>query len=157
MTKFNTTNEIENFDFADACVGEIVAREGGVRMYLANVKIKPENSCNRDIRLMRTNDLELRIADGKITKFVLEGYKRYNADGVLLEQLPDVPVAPEDYFESLKKLFDGMVYSLTKEDEEYRMIVDVIEEDEESTYELVVTGTGDEEHWDRFLNVDSMI
>ena len=44
-------------------------------MTLSNVTILPENSCNRDIREMRANDLVLKIEEPVIRSLVREGYK----------------------------------------------------------------------------------
>ena len=47
-----------------------------------NVTILPANSCNRDIREMRANELVLQISEPKIEALVEEGYKVY--DGLCL-------------------------------------------------------------------------
>ena len=51
--------------------------------------ILPENSCNRDIREMRANDLVLKIEEPVIRSLVREGYKVYDANGILLRTCGD--------------------------------------------------------------------
>lgn len=60
---------------------------GFFHMTLSNVTILPENSCNRDIREMRANDLVLKIEEPVIRSLVREGYKVYDANGALLRTL----------------------------------------------------------------------
>ena len=55
--KYTTTNEFNQFEFEEAHISDIQIVEGRFYMLLDNVKILPDNSCNRDIRKMRTNEL----------------------------------------------------------------------------------------------------
>lgn len=52
-----------------------------------NVTILPANSCNRDIREMRANELVLKISEPKIEALVEEGYKVYDANGNLKQKM----------------------------------------------------------------------
>ena len=87
--RFHTENEFDNFDFRESYLQGIVQMSGSFRATIDQVKIKPENSKNRDIRMMRTNNLELHIADAVVTSIVEEGVKIYNADEVLQQEIPD--------------------------------------------------------------------
>ena len=60
---FRTVDEFENFDFNEAHIGGIEVKSGHVFLYLDNVMISAKNSCNRDIREMRTNELILKLQD----------------------------------------------------------------------------------------------
>ena len=80
--KYYTENELQNFRFEGAYIAETCAVNGIFEMILDNVTILPQNSCNRDIREMRANELKLKIREPEITAFVEEGYKVFDADGV---------------------------------------------------------------------------
>ena len=68
--------------------------------YAASVQsICPENSCNRDIRMMRTNELLFKISDAEIISLVEEGYNEYDADGNLKHTYPDEEVEKAKYDE----------------------------------------------------------
>ena len=103
---FRTVDEFENFDFNEAHIGGIEVKSGHVFLYLDNVMISAKNSCNRDIREMRTNELVLKLQDGQITSFVKEGVKVYNADGVFQREIPDEIIPAEKYEETFEMLFD---------------------------------------------------
>ena len=51
--KYSTINEVNHFEFGEAVVGDIQLTERMFHLVLDNVKICPENSCNRDIRMQR--------------------------------------------------------------------------------------------------------
>ena len=78
--KYYTENELQNFRFEGAYIAETCAVNGIFEMILDNVTILPQNSCNRDIREMRANELKLKIREPEITAFVEEGYKVYDAE-----------------------------------------------------------------------------
>ena len=97
-------NELQNFRFEGAYIAETCAVNGIFEMILDNVTILPQNSCNRDIREMRANELKLKIREPEITAFVEEGYKVYDADGNLKEKKEDILIAAEDQAAKLKEL-----------------------------------------------------
>ena len=59
--KYTTTDELEHFSFTETYIADVQVTGGFFHMTLSNVTILPENSCNRDIREMRANDLVLKI------------------------------------------------------------------------------------------------
>ena len=73
--KYTTTDELEHFSFAEAYIADVQVTGGFFHMTLSNVTILPENSCNRDIREMRANDLVLKIEEPVIRSLVREGLR----------------------------------------------------------------------------------
>ena len=128
--KYSTINEVNHFEFGEAVVGDIQLTERMFHLVLDNVKICPENSCNRDIRMMRTNELLFKISDAEIISLVEEGYNEYDADGNLKHTYPDE--------------------ELTLQSGVYTFIIDGTND---RTYALKVTGSGDTQEWNRFLEV----
>lgn len=149
---FFTENEVETFDFGEAHVGELRFGLGPFYMLLDNVKILETNSCNRDVRTMRTNGLTFRIVDPQVLSVIEEGYKVYNADGILQQEVPDRTVDPEEYADLCAMLEEAVVYEIKKEDSIYRISID----GEEHAYTLEIKGAGDSEEWDRFMNLAEM-
>ena len=113
--KYYTENELQNFRFEGAYIAETCAVNGIFEMILDNVTILPQNSCNRDIREMRANELKLKIREPEITAFVEEGYKVYDADGNLEEKKEDILIAAEDQAAKLKELEGCEIYSIEQE------------------------------------------
>lgn len=147
---FQTTNEFQHFEFEETHIGDIQVMDGVFRILLDNVKIQPENSCNRDIRKMRCNELELRIENPTIQKVIREGYILRDADGKLREQIPDEVIEPEQFEEVWENFPDAEVYSAIRQEQLYTFVVDALDE---RTYTVCVQGDGDVESWERFLNL----
>ena len=158
--KYTTTNEFNQFEFEEAHISDIQIVEGRFYMLLDNVKILPDNSCNRDIRKMRANELFLKVTNGSMTSLIEEGYKLYDANGKLTREIEDREVSVEEYKEITDAFIDGMVYEIEKNVPEengkiqYRFVIDAANE---RTYTMLVFGEGDIEEWDRFLNLDSTL
>ena len=158
--KYTTTNEFNQFEFEEAHISDIQIVEGRFYMLLDNVKILPDNSCNRDIRKMRTNELFFKVTNGTMTSLIEEGYKLYDANGKLTREIEDREVIASEYKEITDEFIDGMVYEVEKtilEDKnqvQYRFVIDAANE---RTYTMIVLGDGDLEEWDRFLNLDSTL
>lgn len=146
---FFTENEVGNFDFSEAYIAELRFGLGPFYMLLDNVKILEANSRNRDVRTMRTNGLTFRITEPQIVTVTEEGYKLYNANGVLLQEVPDRTVDPQEYAGLCKELEEAMIYKLEKTGNIYRISID----GEERGYTLVIKGSGDTEEWERFMNL----
>ena len=146
---FFTENEAETFDFGEAHIAELRFGLGPFYMLLDNVKILEKNSCNRDVRTMRTNGLTFRIIDPQIVTVIEDGCKIYNANGVLQQEIPDRVVEPEEYAGVCEQLEDAVSYELKKEDDVYVISID----GEEHAYTLTVKGSGDSEEWERFMNL----
>lgn len=151
---FRTVDEFKNFDFNEAHISGIEIRDGHVFLMLDNVMIAAANSCNRDIREMRTNDLVLKLQDGEIISFVKEGVKIYNADGVFQREIPDEVISPERYNETFDMLLDKYMLEVTmkKDENTGENIYEFEIEYEEFSYLLVVKAVHDTEEWDRFMN-----
>ena len=148
--KYSTINEVNHFEFGEAVVGDIQLTERMFHLVLDNVKICPENSCNRDIRMMRTNELLFKISDAEIISLVEEGYNEYDADGNLKHTYPDEEVEKAKYDEVAQVLLEGTIYELTLQSGVYTFIIDGTND---RTYALKVTGSGDTKEWNRFLEV----
>ena len=149
--KYQTTGELEHFRFAESYIAGVQAVSGIFCITLDHVTILPENSCNRDIREMRTNQLELKIQDAVLESFVKEGCKIYDADGNLMRQEEDVALTPEQYKEAFAELEGCEIYNIEKQGDVYIFSIDT----EDRTILLKVQGKNDTEAWERFMNIDS--
>lgn len=147
--KYTTTDEFAHFRFEEVHIAEVQVVSGFFHMVLDNVTILPENSCNRDIREMRANDLLFKIEEFSIESLVKEGYKVYDANGKLMRTCDDVEIAPDAYPDTIRSFADGTIYALKKEGNQYIFEIDA---PDEASYVLRVSGAHDVETWDRFLN-----
>lgn len=147
--KYTTTDELEHFSFTETYIADVQVTGGFFHMTLSNVTILPENSCNRDIREMRANDLVLKIKEPVIRSLVREGYKVYDANGTLLRTCEDEVIDQAAWNETIRSFADGTLYALKQDGENYVFEIDAPDEEE---YVLAVSGTHNTASWDRFLN-----
>ena len=147
--RFITKNELNGFVFEESVLQSAVMQNGYIYIILDNVKIKPENSKNRDIITKRTNDLKVTIPTTTWRLFE-EGYQLFDADLNPIETVEDREVAPDDIEHDLS-LFSGcFVDEFRKEEDKYVLSFLV----EDHTWRLEADGKEDTEAWDRFLNID---
>ena len=149
--RYQTENEWNTFDFRESYVGELRFTSGMFQIYLDNVKILEQNSCNRDVHTMRANGLEFRIVEPKILEIIEEGCKIYNADGVLQQEIEDRVLQENEYASLCEQVEGAILYGLKKEGDIYEIGMD----GEEHAYTIRVAGSADIEEWDRFLNLES--
>ncbi|MDE6853370.1 MAG: subtilin biosynthesis sensor protein SpaK [Lachnospiraceae bacterium] len=148
--RYHTTDELGHFNFQDAVVAAMRIHPGCFYLELDQVTITPDNSCNRDIRNMRTNGLCLRLQDGEILSFVREAYRVYDADGNLTQTEEDEPIDVRKEENALQRMENATVYEIVCRDGIYHIELDV----EEYTYHIAVKASHDVEEWDRFLNLE---
>lgn len=159
---YRTVDEVHHFDFQDAKITEIKRERGHLIFFLEYVTILPENSCNRDIRRMGTNELTLQLQHAEILHFVEEGYKVYDADGNLKETCEDREIELSEYERIFDTLAQGTIYSLHRRElgnpdrkREYKIYIDTDAEENGHTYLLLVKGDHDVQQWERFMNRDT--
>ncbi len=155
--KYRTENEFEHFVFADAHIERLECTGDMFHLYLDDVEILPENSCNRDIRKMRANGLLFRIVDMRIKSLTKEGYTYYDADGRFMKKEPDLLIEPKEYPDIFKNFADGYMVEAKKECGETSTYMLTVDSNDECTYELVLEGSTDVEEWDRFLSLEVTI
>lgn len=148
--RYRTVDELNHFDFYEAHIDELTLMNGVFTAVLDQVTILPENSCNRDIRRMRTNQLSLKLEEAEIVSMIEEGYKVFDANGNLSAEYDDRAIAENEYRQTLNALADSSVYSIQKSDSFYVFSVDT----EDHTYEIKVRGIHDVEEWERFFSLD---
>ena len=111
---YRTVDEWENFEFQDADIGQIHMQNGHLYLELGYVTILPDNSCNRDIRKMGTNELTLQLQQVEINRIVEEGYKLYDADGNFTKSVEDQELTPEEYPKWMEDMAGGGGYQILR-------------------------------------------
>lgn len=150
---YTTNNELEHFAFDEAVVDNIRRSFGGdaVHVILDNVKILPENSCNRDIRTMRTNGLDLQLLDAKIENIVEEGYQLYDADFKPYKRVEDRDLPPEEIDDMLVKLRGWQLDNITQEGQ----LITVHLRGDDHTFRVEIEAKGGStQSWERFMTLD---
>lgn len=87
--KFKCVNETEHFSYEDCQVFNLIDGEGSVTMELEALIVRPENSQNSNYTMSYAGTVYARFAEGRVAGAVREGCRRFDANDVLLEEIPD--------------------------------------------------------------------
>lgn len=93
---FQSVNEIETFDFQDCQIISFEIRENQIFLELEALIVKANNSQNTNYTESYAGTTKVKFENAKICSGVLEGYQYFDANDVLLEQIPDKPMSEEN-------------------------------------------------------------
>ena len=111
--KYKCINKLHQFDFYQASIASIHFYGSTFTMDLDNVTIKADNEHNRDIHDMRANNVLMTFPNTSIVKIIEEGYKVYDANDVLTENIEDQIVPTENYKSFFTDMEGNFIYSST--------------------------------------------
>lgn len=152
--KYKCENELHTLSFKDFNVEEIKYVDNKLTLYTNGGVARYNNSCNETLEERYISECEIQFVNCKIDKFVLEGGKYYTADDVLIEEVPDTVMKPEEIKDVLKKLKgeDAVIFFLNGnvEGDSYKseLAVDLVND----TYWINITADRVIVGFDRFMN-----
>lgn len=154
--KFKSTDEFLTFDFNDTALKFIGITETQMTIGAEGVIIKADNSNNQRFEDMYSVYLEMTFDHFKMNRFDKQGYKYYNADGKLIDSVPDEPLDEEKQKEvlSIVKTQGASIFLLEKcpDRSGYEIIFDLTDEagDASETYQIFFDFEHSLAGWDRF-------
>ena len=159
---YQSVNELEQFSFEDCRIKKMELLEDIIRMEMEALIVLPFNSQNTNFTESYAGDTVMRLLGAKVTGAVKEGYRYFNANGVLLEQVPDEPMSGETLKEFVEHIGGAYFYSMKKTGEKDGKITCALnfevppEEEYEDTkadiYRIEVEYEKLVVNWERFLN-----
>ncbi len=152
--KYKVTNNLDKFDFKDFDLNEIALEKDSLRIEMAGGIARYNNPCNEKYVDCYIAETELRFLNPSIDRFFLEGSKYYNANDVLIEEIPDKELSELEYQSKLKSFNNSRLFyieGVEKEENKYKCQISIDTESEE-TYWIVVSCEKVVIGWDRFMN-----
>lgn len=161
--KYKAVDELEHFGFQDAKIKKFEKTDSGLLLVLEAVIVKANNSQNGNYTDSYAATLNMRLVGANIQKAVREGYKYYDANDVLVEEVPDVSLAEAEIDALLADSEDDYLFDAVKVNEEendtghflYLFGIDVpddADEDEIVSYWLQIEFEKSILEWDRYMN-----
>jgi len=150
--KFKCVDELNKFGYGDAEVGTVEYSSDLFRMTVSGLISKYNNPCNNRYQDCYIKEAYLRFTGATITRFFKEGMKYYDANDVLLDEIPDTAIAPEEYAKILK-MMTGSCYM-------YGILDKGLQNDGRRICEVGIDIEDEEENCDTYwieLNYDSFI
>ncbi len=157
---FTSQNELHHFDYEDAVVTDIRVKENTVCFTVEALIVAARNTQNTNYTNSYASTATMTFTGASITRVTKEGYRYYDANDVLLREIPSEDVAKTEWG-ALFKEFEGSylpnVEKSGKSDadgEEYLAEIEMIEEDglAGATYELAIRAKDVTVSWERYMN-----
>lgn len=160
---FKSVDEIFNFDFQDATVSKIKFGEDNISFLLDALIVEPENSQNENYTKSYADTVKVRLENGKLISGVKDGYKRYDANDKLLEEVDDQSLDNEETKIILKSAEGVYLYAMDacKESEEGNFVYNISLEfpskiaydtSVTNSYQVKVSFTKAVFEWDKYMN-----
>lgn len=154
---FQSVNELEQFSFQDAQIKDFQVSEGVIFFELEAVIVKARNSQNANFTDSYAGTLSMRLLGGKIQKAVKEGYKYYDANDVLVEEIPDEALSEEEIAALVKTSKDYYLFDVVKvEDDQnttgHLLYLFGLDADEETSYWFQIEFDKSILEWERYMN-----
>ena len=115
--KYKSVNDLKTIALKDARLTLAVMSSDQLRLNVEGPVIRGDNPNNNRYEDMYCVLMELLFDQVDVKGFVLQGYKYYDADGKLLETVPDRPLTPQEQRDSLLFNDNAWVFSLDQNED----------------------------------------
>ena len=155
--KFKVVDQLDKFAFREVQLSGCELKDGTFRMTMAGAISKYNNPCNERFQDWYILEAYARFENAEIMNCYKEGLKYYDANNVLQNEIPDVPIRESEYAQTLALIKEGVMFVLLEkemEDGKKRMeiAVDIEAEDACDTYWLTIAYEKSIIEWDRYAN-----
>ncbi|MGN0395662.1 MAG: hypothetical protein ACI4EF_09870 [Coprococcus sp.] len=167
--KYKSTNELDSIFLNDAQIKDFEISETNDVLTIAveGAVIKADNSQNEFYTDKYTDQMQIRFIKPVIEAVLLEGHKYYDANGKLIEQVPDIVIEESEYMRIIRLFKESCIFyagtpkeklvenyvslktqGITDDMKCYQMIIDV----EEDSYVVSFYYEKAIAEWEHFLN-----
>ncbi len=154
--RYKSVDELNNFSFKDCELIEFEKSPEGIKLQVEALIIMPENSQNANFTQSYAGTTEIRFVGGTIDSAVKDGYKYYNADDVLLDEVPDVAMSECEIISIMKNLNSAYLYNVQKEGDFFVLSVEFADAEEYNTaldsYTIKIKAEKMIVEWDVYMN-----
>lgn len=151
---FKSTDELEHFSFNDCVLTDIAKSEDGLVLSAEALIVNANNSANENFTDSYAGPTDIKIVNGSLVGLIKVGFKYYNADGVLIKEVPDTPVNKLEWDSLIKTLPGNYLVSLKKEEEFFEAEIEIEESDGTvgNSYLLKLSGDSVTVTWEYYMN-----
>ncbi len=109
---FKAVDELEQFNFQDAYIDRFEVTNEQITLELEGVIVGKRNSQNERMVESYAGPIVLRLKQAHIFNLFKEGGKYYDANNVLIEEIPDEEVPEENYKDIIKSSIGEYIFAL---------------------------------------------
>lgn len=152
--KYKCINELDKFSFREAIMEKCECREDVMIWELTGVIAKYDNPANETLVDRYIDTTQVRLKKPVIKKLLLEGAKYYDANEVLLREVPDQDIPEEDYDKTFRLFVGAEIFVILQKEasREGMLCCQVAVDIEEDTYWFEVEYEKAVFEWNNFLN-----
>ncbi|MDO4616741.1 MAG: hypothetical protein Q4B03_04710 [Lachnospiraceae bacterium] len=161
--KFHSVNELEHFSFRDAQVFRFEERDSRILLEAEALIVRGSNSQNTRFYDSYADTAQINLVNGKVLSAVKEGFRYYDADGVLQKEVPDQLLTEGEIHDLLRQCSGCYLFSAERKPDtkEGRMQVSLgleFGDDSEGTltmgdsFWIEVSCSSVEVDWERYMN-----
>ena len=157
---FRAVDEIEQFSFDDCQITKYEAGNTQLLFELEALVVRRNNSQNTNFTESYAGTTTARFINGKIISGVKDGYKYYDANETLVEEVPDTKLSPEEIENVLGRAEGAYLYFMERDSYEdgvycYTMgieFADATDGTMAESYTLRLTFEKSIFEWERYMN-----
>ena len=150
---FKSVNELDKLNFDDCVLTGIEKAEDGIIFNAEALIIKANNSQNENFTESYAGSSQIKFEKGAVKSEIKCGYKYYNADGKLLKELPDEPVAVPEWGSIFKSFEGNYLPCLDIEEGLYTAEIEMAEADGQGdSYLIKIEAENVIVTWEKYLN-----
>ena len=150
--KYKCVNQTDKFSFRDAQIQRCRYNTDVLMMEVDGVIARYDHPCNETLTDRYIDTVSIRLKKPVIRSFFLEGAKYYDANDVLLEEIPDRDIDPGDYEKIFEKLKQAYIFKVLAKEEDDCQVLEIAVDVGEDTYWFETKCEKAVFEWDNFLN-----
>lgn len=109
---FQSINELDKFSYKDCVIKSVTVREDTIILQVEALIVEPDNSQNTNYTRSYAGDTTITYTQGRIGKVVKEGYRYYDANDILQEEVPDTVLSEAETVELMGQLANTYLYDI---------------------------------------------
>ena len=158
---FISYNEAEHFSYEDCVIREFKIENDSICVTAEALIVEPDNSQNSNYTRSYADTATISFEGARVINAVKEGFRRYDADDRLLEEIPDRTLDGDETKNLLSGLCDQYLYDLIQagingEERNYVLGIEMVTDDitgaDADSYQILIQCTGMTVSWERYLN-----
>lgn len=152
---FKSVDEIEQFRFDDCQISTFTVADQEIKLEVEALIVRTNNSQNTNYTESYAGTTKIRLVNGAVQKIIKDGYRYYDANDVLLSEVPDEELAEEECKQFPSRCQDAYLYEMQKTETGYRLGIE-FEDAEDHTvgdsYQVLVSCDSVVCVWERYMN-----
>ena len=158
--KYVSVNEIDKFRYDDSVIAELTVDSKSINVELEALIVCKSNSQNSNYTESYAGTTVARFAGGTILGAIKDGFRYYNADGVLQKEVPDEKLDEKETEELIKRCPGAFLSGIEKTEEKDGLIYETLDREDidetENTmadsYQIMIEYEKAVFEWEHYMN-----